>query len=142
MNLIVITERKQKELISDWIDTLEQNVYPQGTGKLNKLCKYCCLGVACEVFLKHFPGSLKITTDGSGTYQYEGNDAGLPDGVREAFGLRTSLGMYEHGTADQGGLYYDNDHHGKTFPEIAAIIKSRPKGLFIEPTPDAAPQST
>ncbi len=40
------------ENIKKWVDALESNQYEQGTGALKEGDKFCCLGVASDVYLK------------------------------------------------------------------------------------------
>lgn len=45
--------RVNKEHIKLWHDALVSGDYKQGTGTLGRNGAYCCLGVACEVAIKH-----------------------------------------------------------------------------------------
>lgn len=50
-----------------WVDALRSGEYKQGHGALHlkypKGDKFCCLGVACDLFQKHGPGNLIVTED-------------------------------------------------------------------------------
>lgn len=118
-----------KQLVARWVRALESGKYKQGKLELHRVQGgkhfYCCLGVACEVFDRAFPGELNIEDEGK-SVSYDGEYADLPKRVREAFGL-SKFG----GVADGETLVGLNDS-GVRFKTIAKIIKSRPAGLFVK----------
>ncbi len=100
-----------------WCTALESGEYEQTSFTLKNGNAYCCLGVLCEV------------AKAEGVIQtYNPYEAILPVKVREWAGLATRSGSY----IGDNNLTRDNDSKGLTFPEIAAIIRSRPRGLFYE----------
>ncbi len=85
---------------------LESGSYSQGTGALNRGGKYCCLGVACDVAMKHgvemeaqvenesgcFCG-VDHGNDSDGTRTlYDGEGGYLPDKVADWLGLEGEEG--------------------------------------------------
>ena len=110
-----------------WLEALESGQYAQCEGKLESPDGgFCCLGVACKVLgipRTEFNGDIFYGEDG------QAEDASLPDYVRDMLGLTSAIGLYNNDNLDT--LASHNDH-GLTFEEIAAIIRSRPEGLFLE----------
>lgn len=125
------------QLRREWVDALRSGKYAQATSSLCTLdpetrepTGFDCLGVACEVFRKHFPDELKITFRDRGRYidvQYDGDDAFLPDRVRDAFGIR-----HDDGESDYGPTLVARNDRGFSFSEIADFIESNPSGLFTD----------
>lgn len=119
------------EFAKEWVAALRSGNYMQGKGYLNKQGNFCCLGVACEIAVKHnvIPSPIKL---GEGLYRY-GNEtfigsSSLPNVVRDWLGLNGSLGDFEgaHGHADLAAW---NDA-GISFGRIAELIESEPLRLF------------
>lgn len=109
-----------------WVAALRSGEYEQGTNALNKNGKMCCLGVACEIAIK-YGVSLKIGYYCDANIKtYDGETGILPSSVRDWLGLYARDGESQHA----GKLTIFNDS-GKTFSEIADIIESEPKGLFV-----------
>ncbi len=98
-----------------WIAALESGEYKQAQGRLRTNEGYCCLGVLCDVAKRQ--GVIRAYSAG-GDY--------LPQSVKRWVGLNSVMGSY----GSIGSLTLDNDVRGKSFTEIAAIIRSRPEGLF------------
>ena len=121
-----------------WVAALRSGKYKQIKRRLRDKKGFCCLGVACDVYMK-------ATGDGEWTegrfgaqpevyefrvYVHSGvvyEEAVPPSIVAEWLGLRTALGEYSI-PSSLGG---DNEA-GKNFVEIADIIESEPDGLFHE----------
>lgn len=115
-----LTPKEAREL---WATELESGQWRQGTGQLARDTaegtEYCCLGVACELAVRHgiirsFQGDLVSVEP-----PYEA--------VREWLGL-----------ADGEGRYYGHDHsltadndEGQEFAEIARTIRAEPEGLVV-----------
>jgi hypothetical protein len=118
VNDIPIQERRKL-----WVEALRSGEYTQCTKRLAKPNGYCCLGVACEVFMKN-GGELQKATDKYGIY-YNGEYLTLPRVVRDWLGLRT-----ENGSIDDGIALSEKNDHGASFEEIANIIEAAPQGLF------------
>jgi len=88
----MISKKKiQPELRKRWLAALRSGKYKQGHGALHtdtagKQHRYCCLGVACEVFndmckegvLGLKKKDLLIVENEYGTHSYQGNDISLP----------------------------------------------------------------
>jgi hypothetical protein len=114
-----MTPNEAREL---WVQALESGAYDRGTGQLaydhNGQRQFCCLGVACEVAIKH--GVIARYDDGDETLDHY-------DLVREWLGLADSEGCYDGGDRS---LISDNDS-GYTFREIAATIRAEPEGLVV-----------
>ena len=116
-----------------WVAALRSGEYAQGEGALkDDDDRYCCLGVACEVYrasgkrlgLKKYHGE-----EGYNWYYHLGRDASdtqLPECVRKWLGVATTDGDFGDST-----LIDENDN-GMPFAEIADIIESLPSGLFVE----------
>ena len=112
----------QSDARRKWIDALRSWKYKQTKKALFDKDAYCCLGVACELFVENegigeivrgeFSGHIKI---GDSCHCFQ-----LPDAVRDWLGLLTNVGS-ENGK--NGCLAQANDS-GYTFVEIARMLKS------------------
>jgi len=102
-----------KYIAERWATALESGEYAQTKGNLRDKKGYCCLGVLCELHRQESGG---MWDKG---YYFEANLA-LPVEVRVWARMGTSSGKYYGG----GFLSSDNDC-GKTFGEIARIIRER-----------------
>ncbi len=116
---------------------LRSGKYPQGRTHLCKttcdgVVVFCCLGVASEVAIANGLDVLKIIkpnrwSDEHKEYtSYDGNVSSLPDSVMDFYGFDTSVGGF-----GGGSLAQLNDYVGYSFEDIADLIDSNPKGLFI-----------
>lgn len=119
---------KKKDSVQLWVEALESGEYKQGKGKLVKLMtserRYCCLGVACDLYIKEYPRSRFASEFRRfGTLQREG-EVCAPI-VQKWLGLRTNRGVY-----NGGSLARLNDVGNKPFSYIAKRIRDRPRGLF------------
>jgi hypothetical protein len=130
--------REQDAARLAWIEALESGDYAQAKGSLRKIDYppnaqgvsengYCCLGVACEVAAKTggvsgeweagSPAPLFIVRDAQGERKDSAGGA-LPFAVADWLGVPDSdprIGQYVASTW--------NDQQGKTFPEIAALLR-------------------
>jgi hypothetical protein len=112
-----------------WVEALESGEFQQTTGVLtNKDDKDCCLGVACKVYQREV-GGLTLSNDEYGSVLYDGQIGTLPAAVRDWLGLASEDGEYDDAGYSQT-LAGDNDDRGHDLLEIAATVRSRPKGLF------------
>lgn len=120
-----------------WVAALKSGEYKQGKNVLHRTNgedRFCCLGVACDLFIK-FGGELKVARSknsrAGACVTYGGRSGQLPISVRDWLGLASTDGDYY--PVDQlffsHDLTQDNDA-GKKFTTIAKIIESEPKGLF------------
>jgi hypothetical protein len=122
------TKEEQEENRKLWVEALRSGEYKQTKSNLRTTEGFCCLGVACEVI--GFP-AVQVGF----VYEYDGNTGVLSDRVKDALGLKSAGGWFsEHSeTTFDNSLWKLNDEKGYTFDQIADVIESKPKGLFIEP---------
>lgn len=118
-----------REVVKEWVAELRSGKYTQGKRLLRSANdEYCCLGVLCELAVKHGviePAELKSPNAygyGNGSEWY----GALPPLVTDWIGLSTAAGGYV-----SRSLTELNDN-GTSFAEIADIIESEPEGLFKE----------
>jgi hypothetical protein len=101
---------------SRWATALYSGAYIQGRGKLLKDGKYCCLGVACEVFRPEL-GILSWEgyPDEGMIFEIDGDQSSLslPDSLRRYLGLSANA---------QNLLINLNDSIGAPFPVIASVV--------------------
>lgn len=114
-----------------WAKALRSKEYPQTRGVLQRTVEirgapigFCCLGVACDLYIK--AGNKLLTEEEDGRICFESGTGQLPTRVMEWLGLTSHTGM----DANDLSLAYKNDN-GATFDEIADIIESEPEGLFV-----------
>lgn len=117
-----------------WIAALRSGDYKQGLGALCQTyadgdCRYCCLGVACEVAIK---SGVPIEVSGctyrsSSLINFDGHLFNLPESVREWLGLNSVFGSTSDTT-----LTMLNDQERKSFSEIADFIEEHADELFFE----------
>lgn len=116
------TLEEYKERRARWVAALRSGDYEQGQFSLCSKNRYCCLGVACEVYQKDV-GDLFI----GGTPQfkiYGKSGVVLDEKVRRYYGLETIHGQY--GDTVNRTLTSINDYDGLGFPQIADLIESTP----------------
>lgn len=156
-----LTKAEIEANINEWLTRLESGKLSQTTGVLKKRNgSMCCLGVACEVI-----GLEKQFEVHNNSYVYFG-EVGHTDALEIPYneyrkvGLKTASGMFTLGKDKHGydvhcslaGLNdgVDEDQAdflgvkiGKkySFKEIAAVIRSKPKGLFNDDYDIAPAQS-
>lgn len=113
---------------------LDSGEYPQAKGVLCRrfagIEGYCCLGVASEIGVAL--GLVEKTVvefgqeDGplEASVEYSGEQATLGPVLQQFFGM-TSTGQYRPADGSKNGeLTNQNDHEGKTFAEIAVIVRT------------------
>lgn len=110
---------EQEENLKAWAKALRSDQYKQAAGALCFDDGYCCLGVGGKV-IGLTDDELRGVVDDEGCEPFYYR-------IRAAFGLQDCLGRYEGGQ-----LTNHNDSERLTFSQIADIIESRPKGLFVE----------
>jgi hypothetical protein len=144
----------------EWAKALRSGEYQQTVGYLSKEtpdgCKYCCLGVACDLF-RRFEGEdlLTVVTREELEWNSEndnwtptdnlirkygelGIDTALPDRVADWLGIKHGDGEFyptelpEFEDEDSTSLAELNDTHSWTFNQIADLIESNPEGLWTE----------
>lgn len=116
-------------LREEWLQALESDEYQQGEGNLCYKDHYCCLGVACEILVRHNLLRRRVHDDFGGRTQYgpiygevEGDWRGdiLPPSARGLLGLRSDSGASQNHRVRS--LLAMNDD-GVPFTEIAATIR-------------------
>lgn len=119
-----------KDNIRLWAEALESDEYKQGNGLLRYRTedgedKLCCLGVACEAAIKAGVPLPMHGPNGRGEYSYgeEREHAVLPDAVRDWLGIGDCNPLLTDERGAKHGAYRWNDREGKSFPEIAAMIR-------------------
>ncbi|MBO6542341.1 MAG: hypothetical protein JJ939_11500 [Alphaproteobacteria bacterium] len=113
-----------------WLRELETTDKKQGKKVLrSKDDEYCCLGIGCELI-----GLEPQTTNALCCYSYGANwyDELAPTELIEYLGLYTYWGSPRRDDKGAEDIASMNDH-GKTFKEIAAIIRADPSMYFSEP---------
>ena len=111
-----------------WVAALRSGEFEQAQGRLKDGDAYCCLGVACELYIRET--GVGSWDERSSFLNGDGRaySAVLPDELQTWLGVRADVASYAEGVC---ALTIDNDN-GKTFTEIADIIESEPEGLFIQ----------
>ena len=123
-----------------WVAALRSKEFVRGKHTLCCENKYCCLGVACELYLQENPTGLEVTPDIGDGKEYDGEPLVLPRIVKKWLNLQTSNGEFDKmisfetemghiGKTNQ--LTILNDMSCWNFESIADFIESEPKGLFL-----------
>lgn len=102
-----------------WVEALRSRRYTQGHGLLKAGEKYCCLGVACDLYQQHVGGLVVRGRGFSGAESFNDRINFLPLEVQEWLGLESSDGGYGPGKA----LIADNDLSQHDFNTIADTIE-------------------
>ena len=105
-----------------WIKALRSGEYKQTKEFLRIGDKFCCLGVACDLYGK----SKKIPWD---DVLFLDEREHLPQIVIEWLGLNNGEGEFQSTIKGENFLTGLNDS-GRRFKTIANIIESEPEGLF------------
>ncbi len=132
-----VTQKEYKRRRKLWTEALRSGKYSQCEAALRNSVGYCCLGVACEVYIAQ-GNKLRVEEqlnymEGLVYYKYDGEKEMLPKVVMNWFGLRRNDGHYFINDVTTSRLVDDNDLR-RTFEEIAEIIEAAPQGLFKEAT--------
>lgn len=121
-----------------WVAALRSGEFKQGRHRLHLIQEnsHCCLGVLCELYQREV-GDLLVEPNESGfATRYDGEACHLVQKVMDWAGVQDTHGKYfvDVGVDEEcqvvASLTAQNDA-GKTFDEIADIIESEPKGLFV-----------
>lgn len=120
------TLEEQKRHRKLWIEALESGKYKQGRNRLrSEEDEFCCLGVLCnicpDVEWEHDEDGWLTDGDALAVYSCP------PKEAMDWVGLNRPIGEY----GETRCLASDNDNE-LSFAEIAAIIRSEPRGLFRE----------
>lgn len=117
----------QTEARKVWVEALRSGEYKQGRRALRMGDRFCCLGVACDLYRKHEGGPEWSNPFYNGSRDYMSHGGDLPKAVINWLGIRHADGS--NGLVSLANL---NDR-GNTFKEIAGIIESASEGRFHEP---------
>lgn len=117
--------KPNRENIRLWVEALRSGRYKQGRQTLRQkkdnVIRYCCLGVACNVYKRVTGRGKWITTDVSGTHSFHGQMGVLPGSVADWLGLDdvnpNLLGDIKASSA--------NDTYNWTFEAIADAIEAK-----------------
>lgn len=121
--------------VQKWIEALRSGEYPQTVGFLHDAKGYCCLGVACEIYIKE---GLPLPTGRieyfSSTFYYgdENETESLPPEVQNWLGLSSISGQFYNSKTGQVDELVNWNDDLKSFNEIADLIESMPEDLFVE----------
>lgn len=110
----------QQENRDKWTAALRSGKYTQTTGKLANKTGYCCLGVACEIYIANGGSLLRSVDEASSDKRvlYDYYSMYLPPDVSEWLGIDRLT---------QTALSEKNDS-GACFDEIADIIATYDNG--------------
>lgn len=100
-----------REIAEQWAAELESGKWKQGKGKLREGKCFCCIGVLVQLAIR---SGVQVRTETGGGYF----DAGGYLPLMQWSGMRDVAGWLPN----ENMLTVLNDE-GKTFPEIAAIIR-------------------
>ncbi len=114
-----------------WLQALESGEYKQGQASLHNIShdEYCCLGVACEVFIKRGGDLVKDTSERYLYTRYNEESMYLPQVLIDALKLHDRSGLIDDPMRIHTDLADMNDM-GKTHQEIAAYIRANPEKVF------------
>jgi hypothetical protein len=108
---------EQRERIQRWVAALRSGEYQQGRFFLKSLDRFCCLGVACDIYAKENPDGKWLHSD----FKAGDKELGVtspPTTVCKWFGLPEGPI-----TAGGTGLITLNDHRNQSFSVIADLIE-------------------
>lgn len=112
------------DVLDEWVTALDSGEYPQTKGALKDADGYCCLGVLCEIAVKHGvipPVKHSVHPTGE-SYEYDDDIVYLPARVQEWAGLK-----FHDPYAAGLRLSTYNDEDNLSFPEIAHLIRTHLK---------------
>ena len=118
--------RQHQEL---WALALESGEYSQIRKALRRNDGFCCLGVGCDISSLN----IWIKEEFTGIYTYSDSEHTLPFVVQNWLGLNTTDGSYKNESEDVLQRLSINNDSGIDFKDIAATIRRRPEGLFVNP---------
>jgi hypothetical protein len=114
-----VTKLNKKRRRALWAQALESGKYKQGKYWLREADKYCCLGVACDVFRK--ATRLGLWYEGDFIVGEEEERVVLPKAVMDWFGLRSNDPLLGKNPSSAISL---NDDFNKDFCEIAQMVRA------------------
>lgn len=115
------------EVKAAWVAALRSGKYQQGKNYLALEGKFCCLGVLCELALKHGIITTHFNSE-NGTGYYEGKHSSLPNSVSAWLGVDKEIEsvMVFDEDGDEQDVINLNDSKGYTFAMIADAIERTP----------------
>lgn len=109
-----------------WTSALLSGEYQQAKGKLRDEGGFCCLGVLCDVYVKH-SGNPDVKWDkyeSSYTYSIFGKGGTIPDVVMEWAGLlQRDPSISWSGETHMISVL--NDYEGLNFKQISQVIEEQ-----------------
>lgn len=119
------TKSKMNAAAKRWVKALRSGKYKQGRDYLHKTGpdRFCCLGVACDLYQKAVGGLTEQKSDYE--VRYDDNGTSLPDPVMKWLGIKSACG-----SLSGGNLQARNDR-GTSFKQIADIIEKHQEELFV-----------
>jgi hypothetical protein len=115
----------KKAIAMEWADLLESGMFKQGRGYLDDGNKQCCIGVLCNIAANR---NICTITKEESRLKFDDNGGTAPDSVLEWSGLQNSQGAFINNNS-RVLLTVLNDDKGKSFKEIAEIIRENYKKL-------------
>ena len=125
-----------------WVRALRSGEYKQGIGVLRRNDTYCCLGVACDLYMKaeNKGAWIQPSNERANSYFVVGDDAKdgtLPKAVVEWLGLEKGNNRVEYRDIYAPKLFFGKyqsllgaNDGGMSFNAIANAIETHAKGLF------------
>jgi hypothetical protein len=118
-------ENPNPERLRKWVEALESDAYPQTKGKLRTDEGFCCLGVACDVYMKEVGGTweaAEVSFNDHMVYVFGSATEMLPSSVAEWFGIHHAPEfIVDDGVTEEATSL--NDERGWDFHQIADAIK-------------------
>jgi hypothetical protein len=111
----------------EWVDALRSGKYKQGKGTLRRGDEFCCLGVLCEIAVKHGVIAPAKKEEETNIFSYEGVIWPLPPKVQSFAGVKNRFGKLDN----INSLAKRNDT-GTTLLEIADLIENNADTLFVQ----------
>ena len=106
-----------------WTAALRSGKYYQGTGYLNCNEEFCCLGVLCDLYMKHVGhDKMPVKVFNDKTVCYDTSKEVLPAVVQEWAGMRTAIGSLPD--PDENTSLAELNDGGYSFEELAKVIDS------------------
>lgn len=123
--------------VKKWVAALRSGEYKQGVRRLhttNSEDKFCCLGVACDLYQKEVGGLIVevmgVQEDRQRPVAYDNNIGSLPPRVQNWLGIKGSYGdPYSGVIVNEDSLSGLNDK-GMSFDEIADVIEQEYDARF------------
>ncbi|WP_434439738.1 hypothetical protein [Lentzea sp. E54] len=130
------------DLYAEWVAALRSGEYQQGAGALRYASptgdRFCCLGVACELFAERL--GVEVSGPAEWSRSYDGRDSFLPPAVIAHLRIGNS-DPYLRLPSRRSKLASTLNDEGKTFAEIADLIEATYLSSSSETTATEAPSS-